>query len=91
MTQPRKSGARAERSEGIRRSRTRGSIVGLVPLLSVAEVADYLRCSTQTVYRLIRDGELQAVHIGAGRGRLHVERHALFAYVKAASQRHNVS
>jgi excisionase family DNA binding protein len=33
-------------------------------LLRVAEVADHLRVSTMTVYRLIRSGELPAVRIG---------------------------
>lgn len=33
-------------------------------LLTVAEVADLLRVSTMTVYRLIRSGELAAVRVG---------------------------
>lgn len=33
-------------------------------LLTVAEVADLLRVSTMTVYRLIRGGELPAVRVG---------------------------
>lgn len=33
-------------------------------LLTAAEVADRLRVSTMTVYRLIRGGELAAVRIG---------------------------
>ena len=33
-------------------------------LLTVAEVADLLRVSTMTVYRLIRSGELPAVRVG---------------------------
>ncbi len=33
-------------------------------LLTVAEVADLLRVSTMTVYRLIRGGELAAVRVG---------------------------
>jgi excisionase family DNA binding protein len=33
-------------------------------LLTVAEVAEMLRVSTMTVYRLIRTGELPAVRIG---------------------------
>ena len=33
-------------------------------LLTAAEVADRLRVSTMTVYRLIRRGELPAVRIG---------------------------
>lgn len=33
-------------------------------LLTAAEVADQLRVSTMTVYRLIRRGELTAVRVG---------------------------
>lgn len=33
-------------------------------LLTAAEVADQLRVSTMTIYRLIRSGELQAVRVG---------------------------
>lgn len=33
-------------------------------LLTVAEVADMLRVSDMTVYRLIRSGELPAVRVG---------------------------
>lgn len=33
-------------------------------LLTVAEVADMLRVSTMTVYRLIRTGEIPAVRVG---------------------------
>ena len=32
--------------------------------LTVAEVADTLRVSTMTVYRLIKSGELRAVRVG---------------------------
>jgi excisionase family DNA binding protein len=34
------------------------------PLLTVNEVADQLRVSTMTIYRLIRRGELPAVQVG---------------------------
>lgn len=34
------------------------------PLLTADEVADMLRVSTMTVYRLIRRGELPAVRVG---------------------------
>lgn len=33
-------------------------------LLTAAEVADQLRVSTMTIYRLIRSGELKAVRVG---------------------------
>jgi excisionase family DNA binding protein len=35
--------------------------------LTVAEVAEELRCSEPTIRRRIRDGELPAVKLGAGR------------------------
>ena len=34
------------------------------PLLTAAEVAEQLRVSTMTIYRLIRSGELPAVRVG---------------------------
>jgi excisionase family DNA binding protein len=37
---------------------------GTGPLLTVAEVADSLRVSTMTVYRLINGGELSAIRVG---------------------------
>ena len=40
----------------------RGSLTG--PLMTVAEVADVLRVSNMTVYRLIKAGELPALRIG---------------------------
>ncbi len=36
----------------------------LGPLMTVAEVADALRVSTMTVYRLIKSGELAALRVG---------------------------
>ena len=33
--------------------------------LSVTATAEYLACSRDTVYRLIRDGDLEAVRIGS--------------------------
>lgn len=33
-------------------------------LLTVAEVADVLRVSTMTVYRLIKSGEIAAIRVG---------------------------
>lgn len=33
-------------------------------LLTVAEVADVLRVSTMTVYRLIKNGEIAAIRVG---------------------------
>ncbi len=35
-----------------------------VTLLTAAEVAEHLRVSTMTIYRLIRRGELPAVRVG---------------------------
>jgi excisionase family DNA binding protein len=39
-----------------------GPLVG--PLLTVAEVADVLRVSNMTVYRLIKAGQLPALRVG---------------------------
>ena len=39
-----------------------GSLTG--PLMTVAEVAEVLRVSTMTVYRLIKAGELPALRVG---------------------------
>ena len=40
----------------------RGSLTG--PLMTVAEVADVLRVSNMTVYRLIKAGEMPALRVG---------------------------
>lgn len=37
---------------------------GREPLLTVAEVADVLRVSNMTVYRLIKSGQLPAIRVG---------------------------
>lgn len=49
-------------------------------LLTAAEVADQLRVSTMTVYRLIRSGELAAVRVGRN---YRVRRGDLDAYLDA--------
>lgn len=49
-------------------------------LLTAAEVADRLRVSTMTVYRLIRGGELPAVRVGRN---YRVAEDALDAYLSA--------
>jgi excisionase family DNA binding protein len=36
-------------------------------LLTVAQTADYLSCSKQTIRRLIKDGKLKANQIGSGK------------------------
>lgn len=41
-----------------------GHTGSLGPLLTVAEVADVLRVSNMTVYRLIKAGELTALRVG---------------------------
>ena len=41
-----------------------GADRGAPRLLTVAEVADVLRVSTMTVYRLIKSGELSAIRVG---------------------------
>lgn len=49
-------------------------------LLTAAEVADDLRVSTMTVYRLIRSGDLPAVRVGRN---YRVRRQDLDAYLEA--------
>jgi len=44
------------------RAQGSGPLAG--PLLTVAEVAEVLRVSTMTVYRLIKAGELPAFRVG---------------------------
>lgn len=41
-----------------------GEVSVSTQLLTAAEVADQLRVSTMTIYRLIRSGELKAVRVG---------------------------
>jgi excisionase family DNA binding protein len=50
-------------------------------LLRLTEVADQLRVSRATVYRLIASGDLAAVHVGKRR-LTRVERSALDAYIE---------
>jgi len=50
-------------------------------LLSVSEIAEHLKVSKMTVYRLIRSGELDAVRIGHS---FRVTLTAVEAYVRAA-------
>lgn len=49
------------------------------PLLTAAEVADELRVSTMTVYRLVRRGELPAVRVGRN---YRIRRRDLLAYLE---------
>lgn len=49
------------------------------PLLTAAEVADELRVSTMTVYRLVRRGELPAVRVGRN---YRIRRRDLTAYLE---------
>jgi excisionase family DNA binding protein len=51
--------------------------------LTVAEVADELRCSEPTIRRRIRDGDLEAVKLGHGRNSLvRVSRDAIGAWLE---------
>ena len=45
-------------------TRAQGSGPSMGPLLTVAEVAEVLRVSNMTVYRLIKAGELPALRVG---------------------------
>lgn len=47
-------------------------------LLVMSEAADILRCSKKTVYRLISDGELEALHV---RGSLRVTQSSIDVYI----------
>lgn len=49
-------------------------------LLTVREVADVMRVSTMTVYRLIKAGDLDALRVGA---HLRIHRSALRDYVQS--------
>lgn len=51
-------------------------------LLRVAEVADHLRVSTMTVYRLIRRGEIRALRIGRN---YRIERAAFEEYLQGGA------
>lgn len=53
-------------------------------LLTVAEVADVLRVSNMTVYRLIKSGEVAAIRVGKN---YRIRQHDLDAYLKAGSVR----
>lgn len=48
------------------------------PLLTANEVAEQLRVSTMTVYRLVRRGELPAVRVGRN---YRIRQHDLAAYL----------
>ncbi len=54
----------------------RGSFTG--PLMTVAEVAEILRVSNMTVYRLIKAGELPALRVGKN---YRIREHDLEAYL----------
>lgn len=49
------------------------------PFLTVKEVADRLRVSKMTVYRLIQDGSLPAVRLGRS---FRISRYEAFEYIK---------
>jgi len=60
-------------------------------LLTPMEVAAELRVSRATVYRLINEGQIPAVHIGAGRGAAkgratRIQRTALAAYIASCER-----
>ncbi len=52
-----------------------------VKFLTVAEVAELMRVSKMTVYRLVHSGELTAVRVGRS---FRVPEHAVHAYLKDA-------
>jgi len=52
-----------------------------VKFLTVAEVADLMRVSKMTVYRLVHSGELTAVRVGRS---FRVPEHAVHEYLRGA-------
>jgi excisionase family DNA binding protein len=54
-----------------------------VKFLTVAEVAEVMRVSKMTVYRLVHSGELIAVRVGRS---FRVPEHAVHAYLREAFQ-----
>lgn len=48
---------------------------------TVPEVAEFLRCSADVVYELIKSGQLTASRVGRGRGRYLVTPASLDAYL----------
>jgi len=59
------------------------SRLGEVKFLTVAEVADLMRVSKMTVYRLVHGGDLTAVRVGRS---FRVPEHAVHTYLKEAFQ-----
>lgn len=53
-----------------------------VPLMTVAEVAEVLRVSNMTVYRLIRSGQLAALRVGKN---YRIRRQDLDRYLEAGT------
>ncbi|MEX1176846.1 MAG: helix-turn-helix domain-containing protein [Nitriliruptor sp.] len=66
--------------------RDRGAAVG--PVLTVAEVADTLRVSSMTVYRLVKAGELPALRVGKN---IRIRTEDLDAYLAAGAVTHDQS
>jgi excisionase family DNA binding protein len=54
-----------------------------VKFLTVAEVAELMRVSKMTVYRLVHSGDLTAVRVGRS---FRVPEHAVHAYLREAFQ-----
>ncbi len=57
------------------------SRLGEVKFLTVAEVAELMRVSKMTVYRLVHSGELTAVRVGRS---FRVPEHAVHTYLREA-------
>jgi excisionase family DNA binding protein len=55
-------------------------------LLTVSEVADVLRVSTMTVYRLIQNGEIAAIRVGKS---YRITQHELQGYLASGEVRAN--
>ncbi|HEX6500319.1 MAG TPA: helix-turn-helix domain-containing protein [Micromonosporaceae bacterium] len=62
-------------------SRQSESRLGEVRFLTVAEVAELMRVSKMTVYRLVHSGDLTAVRVGRS---FRVPEHAVHTYLREA-------
>lgn len=50
--------------------------------MTVEQVADFLQCSPQGVFKAIEDGKLPAYRCGSDRGRVRVRRQDLYDFLK---------
>jgi excisionase family DNA binding protein len=75
--------ARSPRGAGAGAPRPAEGVLAEVRFLTVAEVAELMRVSKMTVYRLVHSGELTAVRVGRS---FRVPEHAVHSYLREAFQ-----